>query len=163
MMGSGKSSVGRKLAQKLNVSFIDGDVELEKSAGCSISEIYNYYGEDALREGERKVMKRLLNGDICLLASGGGAYIDDFIRDLSKDKAITVWLKADINTLYKRTKGRSRRPELNGGDLEEKLKTFIDDRYKVYSEADITVETVEENINETVDRVYQQLKQYLKK
>lgn len=163
MMGSGKSSVGRKLAKKLNLPFVDGDVELEKSAGCSISEIFNYYGEDALKDGERKVMKRLLNGDICLLASGGGAYIDDFIRGLSKEKAITVWLKADINTLYKRTNGRKRRPELNGGDLENKLKTFVEERYKIYSKADITVDTVEENINETVDRVYNQIIEYLER
>ncbi len=163
MMGSGKSSVGRKLSQKLNLPFVDGDVELEKSAGCSINEIFNYYGEEALRDGERKVMKRLLNGNICLLASGGGAYIDSETRKLSKQKAITIWLKADIDTLYDRTKGRSRRPELNGVDLENKLKEYVDERYKIYAEADLTVETVTENVKETVDRVYKELKKYLER
>jgi len=153
LMGAGKSCIGRRLAQKLNVSFVDADAEIEQAAGCSISEIFEKYGEAAFRDGERRVMARLLEGPPTILAAGGGAFMDPETRQLIREHAVSVWLRADLDTLTARTKGRSHRPLLNSGDPRETLAKLIEVRYPVYAEADITVDTGVDNPNITCARV----------
>ena len=155
LMGSGKSSVGRRLAKKLNLPFIDGDQEMEKAAGLSLVDVLKCFGEEEYRAAEERVMKRLLQGEPCILASGGGSFVSEQTRKIAKDKAITVWLKADVDVLYHRTTGRKHRPFLRGNDerLKDKLERYISEEYPFYSEADIMVETREEQVDNTVERV----------
>ncbi|MGD9637645.1 MAG: shikimate kinase [Alphaproteobacteria bacterium] len=162
LMGCGKTSVGKRLAKYFNLPFVDGDNEVETSAGCSISDIFHFYGEAEFRNGEKKVMTRLLDRAPCVIASGGGAYLPEDIRAKAKEKAITIWLKADLDVLEKRTKGKKRRPLLLGENLKEKLQKFIDDRYHIYAEADITVETKDENVSKTLKRTVEAIEKYLK-
>ena len=112
LMGSGKTSVGKRLAKKLNLPFIDGDQEIEKAAGLSVIDVFKCFGMEEYRAGEERIMKRLLSGSPCVLASGGGAFVADQTRQLAKKTALTVWLKADIDVLYNRTTGRKKTPFL---------------------------------------------------
>ena len=159
LMGSGKTSVGKRLAKKLNLPFVDGDQEIEKAAGLSLIDVLKCFGEEEYRAGEARVMKRLLQGEPCVLASGGGSFVAEQTRRLAKDHAITVWLKADVNVLYSRTAGRRHRPFLEGDDshLRNKLEEYIREEYPYYSEADIVVETKEEAVDNTVARVLEAL------
>jgi len=157
LMGAGKSCIGRRLAQRLNVPFVDADSEIEQAAGCTIAEIFEKYGEPAFRDGERRVMARLLQGPATILAAGGGAFMDNETRALIRDNAVSVWLRADLDTLAARTKGRSHRPLLNVGDARETLAKLIEARYPVYAEADITVDTGVDNPNVTCTRVLEAL------
>ncbi len=155
LMGSGKTSVGKRLAKKLNLPFVDGDQEIEKAAGLSLVDVLKCFGEEEYRAGEMRVMKRLLQGEPCVLASGGGSFVAEQTRKLAKEHAITIWLKADIDVLYNRTAGRKHRPFLEGDDshLKNKLEKYISEEYPYYSEADIIVETREEQVDNTVNRV----------
>lgn len=153
LMGAGKSCIGRRLAQRLNVPFVDADAEIEQAAGCTISEIFEKYGEAAFRDGERRVMARLLQGPPTILAAGGGAFMDPETRALVRAHGISVWLRADLDTLAVRTKGRNHRPLLNAGDPRDTLAKLIEVRYPVYAEADITVDTGADNPNITCARV----------
>ncbi|MHB1205201.1 MAG: shikimate kinase [Rhodospirillaceae bacterium] len=153
LMGAGKSCIGRRLASRTGLAFIDADAEIEKAAGCTVAEIFERYGEAAFRDGERRVMTRLLQDKPSILAAGGGAFMDESTRALIRDRAISVWLRADLDTLVARTKGRSHRPLLNSGDARETLAKLIDVRYPVYAEADITVDTGLDNPNLTCTRV----------
>jgi shikimate kinase len=157
LMGAGKSCIGRRLAQRLNVPFVDADTEIEQAAGCSIAEIFEKYGEPAFRDGERRVMSRLLQGPPTILAAGGGAFMDAETRTLIREHAISVWLRADLDTLAARTKGRGHRPLLNSGDARETLAKLMEVRYPVYAEADITVDTGTDNPNVTCTRVIEAL------
>jgi shikimate kinase len=157
LMGAGKSCIGRRLAQRLNVSFVDADAEIEQAAGCTIAEIFEKYGEPAFRDGERRVMSRLLQGPPTILAAGGGAFMDPETRTLIREHAISVWLRADLDTLTARTKGRGHRPLLNSGDARETLAKLMEVRYPVYAEADITVDTGTDNPNVTCARVIEAL------
>lgn len=161
LMGCGKTSVGKRLAHYLNLPFIDGDHEVEMAAGCSIADIFNFYGEEEFRKGEEKVMLRLLDKKPCVIASGGGAYLPLEVRKKAKQKALTIWLKAEVDVLEKRTKGRSRRPLLLGGNLRQKLEKFVAYRYHIYDEADLIVETKDEHVNKTLKRTIDALKEYL--
>ena len=163
-MGSGKTSVGRKLAQKLELPFVDGDQEMEKAAGLSLIDLLKCFGEEEYRAGEERVMKRLLKGAPCVLASGGGSFVSAETRAVARENAITIWLKADVDLLYKRTAGRRHRPFLRGDDegLREKIESYIQEEYPYYSEADIVVETKDEQVNETVSRVIAVLESFLK-
>ncbi|MBE6451196.1 MAG: shikimate kinase [Alphaproteobacteria bacterium] len=155
LMGSGKTSVGKRLAQKLKLPFVDGDREIEKAAGLSLVDVLKCFGEEEYRAGEMRVMKRLLNGSPCVLASGGGSFVAKTTRELAKENALTIWLKADVETLYHRTAGRKHRPFLMGADslLKDKLESYIKEEYPYYSEADIVVETKNERVEHTVSRV----------
>ena len=153
LMGAGKSCIGRRLAARTGLAFIDADTEIEKAAGCTVAEIFQRYGEAAFRDGERRVVARLLHDKPSILAAGGGAFMDPNTRALIRDHAISVWLRADLDTLVARTKGRSHRPLLNSGDARETLAKLIDLRYPVYAEADITVDTGVDNPNLTCTRV----------
>lgn len=141
LMGSGKSRVGLELARLMRLPFIDSDKEIEKAAGMPIPEIFERLGEPEFRKGEKKVMLRLLEGESKVLASGGGAFIQKDIREAVKEKAVSVWLKAELDTLVERTSRKDNRPLLRNVDPAAKLKELMDVRYPVYAEADITVIT----------------------
>lgn len=157
LMGAGKSCIGRRLAQRLGVAFVDADAEIELAAGCTIAEIFEKYGEAAFRDGERRVMSRLLQGPPTILAAGGGAFMDAETRRLIREHAVSVWLRADLETLTARTKGRDHRPLLNAGDPRETVARLIEVRYPVYAGADITVDTGADNPNLTCVRVIEAL------
>lgn len=163
LMGSGKTSVGKRLAKKLNLPFVDGDQEIEKAAGLSLIDVLKCFGEEEYRAGEKRVMKRLLQGSPCVLASGGGSFVAEQTRELAKENAITIWLKADVDVLYSRTTGRKHRPflEANDSHLKNKLEKYILEEYPYYSEADIVVETKEEVVDNTVTRVIEAVENFL--
>src|SRR3954469_6258882 len=139
MMGAGKSSIGRKLAQRLNLPFVDADSEIERAAGMSISEIFDKHGEPYFRAGEARVIARLLEGGPQVLATGGGAFMHPQSREAIRAKGISIWLKADYDVLMKRIKRRSDRPMLKTDDPGETLRRLMQERDPVYAEADVTV------------------------
>ncbi len=141
MMGAGKSSIGRKLAARLGVPFVDADSEIEAAAGMTIPEIFEIRGEAEFRIGEARVIARLLDGGPQVLATGGGAFQNGETRTLIRAKAISIWLKADFDVLMKRIKRRTDRPMLKTADPAATLQKLIADRYPVYAEADITIES----------------------
>jgi len=143
MMGAGKSSVGRKLASRLGLAFVDADSKIEEAAGMSIPDIFETRGEAEFRSGEARVIARLLDGGPQVLATGGGAFMNSVTRTLIRTKAMSVWLKADFDVLMKRIKRRSDRPMLKTADPAATLKHLMDVRYPVYAEADVTVESRE--------------------
>ena len=153
LMGAGKSSIGRRLAARLNMEFTDADAEIEAAAGCSIADFFERHGEPAFREGERRVIARLLDHEPRVLATGGGAFIDPDTRRLLGDKAITVWLHAELDLLVKRCARRDTRPLLRVGDPREILARLMEARYPIYRQADITVETNDGPHAETVDNI----------
>ncbi len=152
-MGAGKTSVGRRLSARVGVPFRDADDEIEKAAGCSISDIFARFGEPAFRDGERKVIARLLGDGPQVLATGGGAFMDPQTREHIRQSAISVWLKADVDELYRRVSRHSHRPLLKTSDPKATLKRLIAQRYPIYAEADILVETRNEAPEITVDNV----------
>jgi shikimate kinase len=141
MMGAGKSSVGRRLAARLGVAFRDADSEIELAAGCRVSEIFERFGEGAFRDGERKVIARLLEEPPHVLATGGGAFIDPATRARLKQSAVTVWIKAPVEVLLSRVKRRDNRPLLRNPDPRGTLERLLAERAPVYAEADVTVES----------------------
>lgn len=162
LMGAGKTSIGKRLAKRLEVPFHDSDQEVETAAGCSIKEILEFYGEGAFQSGERRVITRLLEQPVHVLATGGGSFMTSETRAAIKDKALSVWLKADLPTLVARVSRRSDRPFLEDGTQEETLKKLIEERYPVYQQADVVVETFDEPTNTTVDRVINALTDYIR-
>ena len=141
LMGAGKSTVGRRLANALRLPFSDADHEIETAAGCSISDFFERYGEPAFREGERRVIARLLSGPRHVLATGGGAFMDPATRDLIKSNGLSVWLRAEIGLLMERVSKRPTRPLLKNADPRGTMERLMAERYPVYAEADITVES----------------------
>jgi shikimate kinase len=152
LMGAGKSTIGRRLAARLELPFVDADNEIEAAAGCSIQEIFDEHGEDYFRDGERRVIERLLNGPVCVLATGGGAFMNQTTRELIKQKGRSLWLRADIEILVQRTSRRSHRPLLNKGNPREILQDLMDQRYPVYETADYSVETDDSPHSVVVER-----------
>jgi shikimate kinase len=161
LMGVGKSSVGRRLAHALGLPFRDADAEVEAAAGRSISEIFAELGEPAFRDGERRVIARLLDGPPHVLATGGGAFMNPETRALIKSKAISIWLKADLEILARRVGRKDTRPLIAGRDPLEVLKAQAEARYPAYGEADITVETGDAAHHITVGQVIQALAAHL--
>lgn len=157
LMGSGKSSVGKRLAQALDLPFRDADEEVEVAAGRSIPEIFAQLGEPAFRDGERRVIARLLEGPPIVLATGGGAFMNPETRALIKARSVSVWLKADLSVLARRVARKDNRPLLTGKDPLTVLKEQAETRYPAYSEADITVETGDSPHQVTVDQVIRAL------
>jgi shikimate kinase len=151
MMGAGKSSVGRRLATRLGVPFIDADTEIESAAGMSIPEIFAKHGEGYFRSGEKRVIARLLDSGPQVLATGGGAVMDQATRDLVQIKGISVWLKAELDVLLKRTKRRSDRP------LAEKIKDLLPVREPVYALSDIVVQSRDEPHETIVEEIMAKL------
>jgi len=153
LMGAGKSCVGRRLAARLGWPFVDADEEIVKAAGLCIADIFALYGERAFRDCERKVMERLLSGPPCVLAAGGGAFMDAQTRAMIQEHAVSVWLRADLDVLVARTAGRTHRPLLNTGDPRETLRGLMEDRYPVYALANLTVDTGPESADHTAAHV----------
>lgn len=152
-MGAGKTAIGRRLAQRIDRTFTDADREIEEAAGCSIEDIFQRYGEPAFRDVERRVIARLMAEPPLVLATGGGAFMNAETRALIKARGLSVWLRADLDLLVERTGRRSNRPLLKGGQPREILARLIDERYPVYAEADLTVDSRDGPPEETVDRV----------
>jgi shikimate kinase len=147
MMGAGKSSVGRRLAARLGIPFVDADMEIEAAAGMTIPEIFAQHGESYFRAGEARVIARLLDHGPQVMATGGGAVMDASTRALIRTKAVSIWLKADLDVLLKRTKRRNDRP------LVEKIKDLLPQREPHYAEADITIQSRDEPHDSIVDEV----------
>ena len=139
MMGSGKTSVGRRLAARLGLDFADADAEIETAAGMSVPEIFAKHGEAYFRDGERRVVARLLEERQRVLATGGGAFMSAQTRETVAARGVSIWLKADIDVLLRRVRKRSNRPLLANVDAEETLRRLIGERYPVYGLADFTV------------------------
>jgi shikimate kinase len=161
-MGAGKSCIGRRLASRLDLPFIDGDAEIEAAAGCSVEEIFARHGEAAFRDGERRVIARLLAQGPRVLATGGGAFMDPRTRAEIRKRAVSVWLRADLDLLLKRTARRNNRPLLKRGNAREILDRLIDERYPVYAEADVVVDSVDAPPELTVERVHRKVAGFLK-
>ncbi len=153
LMGAGKTSIGRRLAARLGLPFRDADQEIELAAGCTIPELFARYGEPAFRDGERRVIRRLLAGDPMVLAFGGGAFMDPLTRETTRSEAISVWLRCSLQTLVRRVATRDNRPLLNGRDREETLRGLMDERYPVYAEADVIVDCGDEPPDHTTTGV----------
>lgn len=160
LMGAGKTSIGRRLAARLGLPFRDADAEIEAAAGCTIPELFSRYGERAFRDGERRVIRRLLAGDPLVLAFGGGAFMDPETRAVTREEAISVWLRCPLGTLLRRVAGRDNRPLLADGDAGEVLERLMDVRYPVYAEADIVVDCGDETPDHTTGQVLQTLLQW---
>lgn len=141
LMGAGKTTVGRRLAEKLGLVFVDADHEIEIAAGLTIPEIFAKHGETYFRDGERKVIARLLENGAQVLATGGGAYMNIDTRDTIRRHGIAIWLRADFDLLMRRVRRRSNRPLLQNDDPEGVMRKLIAERYPVYAEADITVDS----------------------
>jgi shikimate kinase len=141
LMGCGKSAIGRRLAAKLAMPFVDADEEIEKAAGKNIEDIFADHGEPYFREGERKVLARLLRSGPQVLATGGGAFMNEETRVAIAENGVSVWLRAELPLLVRRVGKRGNRPLLKNGDPETVLQNLITTRYPVYAQADITVES----------------------
>jgi shikimate kinase len=158
LMGAGKSSVGRRLALTLALPFFDADEEVERAARRSIPEIFADLGEAAFRDGERRVIARLLEGPPHVLATGGGAFMNPDTRALIARKAVSIWLKADIDVLVRRVGRKNDRPLLRGRDPRETLEALAAERYPTYAQADITIDSVEGPHAVTVQAIIAALK-----
>lgn len=162
LMGAGKTSIGRALARRLKIPFVDSDKEIEAAAGCSVVDIFAMYGEDEFRRVEHRVMQRLLDTPpACkVISTGEGAFITPAVREMVLKKAITIWLKADLELLVKRTNFRDTRPQLLHTDSRKILAQLIKERYDIYALADITVETKDESLRKTLNKVVDAIKTY---
>lgn len=159
LMGCGKSSVGKRLAARLGLPFLDADEEIEKAAAKSINEIFTDHGESHFREGERKVISRLLANGPQVLATGGGAYMHPETRERIRDASISIWLRAELPVLMRRVSKRDTRPLLRSGNPEATMRKLIEARYPVYAEADLTVESRDEPHEVIVSEIIQRVAQ----
>ncbi len=157
MMGVGKTSVGRLLAKKLQLPFMDSDKEIEHMTGFSISDLFARYGEAEFRLGEEKVMERLLNGAPCVLSSGGGAFLSEKTRALSRKKAVSVWIRAGADVISGRTEGRTHRPLVPSADNQKVIERLVKECYPLYAEADMTIDSFDEHPSKTVIRLLREL------
>ncbi len=163
LMGAGKTTVGRRLAQALGRPFVDADAEIAAAASRSVEEIFAEHGECEFRRGERKVIARLLAGPPHVLATGGGAFMDARTRALMKERAISIWLKAPLDVLMKRVMRRNDRPLLQESDPRAVMERLMEERYPVYAEADIIVETGGGPHRSAVAEIIAALKAYAEK
>ncbi len=157
LMGAGKSTVGRRLAAFLELPFIDADAEIEAAAGCSIDDIFASRGEAEFRAGERRVITRLLDGPPHVLATGGGAFLDPGTRAHIATKSMSVWLRADLDILVARCRRRANRPLLKGGNPRTILAGLMAERYPVYAEANIIVDSVDDPHDTVVVKIIDSL------
>ena len=153
MMGAGKSSIGRRLAQRIGIPFVDADTEIEKAAGMSIPDIFATHGEPDFRAGEARVIARLLDGGPQVLATGGGAYLNPATRAAIADKGISVWLNAELDVLIKRIRRRHDRPLLTTSDPAATLRELVAARYPVYAQAELTVQSRDVPHDKIVDEI----------
>ena len=160
LMGAGKSSVGRRLAEKLGIPFVDADHEIEAAAGKTVSEIFADHGETYFREGERKVLARLLGNGAQVLATGGGAFVNEETRARIQEHGVSIWLKAPLPLLMKRVMKRQGRPLLQTADPEAVMRGLMETRYPAYALADVTVESRDVQHNHMVNDVIRALAQW---
>ena len=160
IMGAGKSTVGKILADRLGMRFIDADQEIERAAGCTITDFFEKYGEVEFRKGEERVISRILAGEPCILATGGGAFMSEATRLLIKKIATSVWLRVSFEVLAKRLEKRSDRPLLQTADPQQTLKALIKKRYPIYNDADFIVDAENDGVDITVSKVVECLGDY---
>lgn len=159
LMGTGKTTVGRRLAKRLGIDFVDADQEIENAAQMSVGEIFERYGEQVFRDGERRVIARLIEGKPMVIATGGGAFIQPETRRLLLESAITIWLNANIKVLAERTARRNHRPLLWGKEPFDVLAELAERRNPIYAEAPIHIESDPGPHNKTVERIVEALSQ----
>jgi shikimate kinase len=160
LMGVGKTTVGRRLARKLGLGFVDSDHEIEKAADMTVAEIFEKYGEEDFRSGERRVIARLLEGKPKVVATGGGAFINEETRNLIKEAGLSIWLDADVDVLVERTGRRDTRPLLKQGDPAQILAKLAQERSPFYGEADIKVKSSVGPHDRVVGEIVKALKSY---
>jgi len=160
-MGVGKTTIGKRLAEHFGLPFVDADEEIERAAGQSIPDIFAQHGEAYFRDGEQRVISRLLDGPVQILATGGGAMTHEKTRQNLKDRAITIWLRTDLKVLARRVANRSHRPLLKNRDPMEVLKEHVQKRYPFYEQADIVVETGDHPHGRALELVLDALNQHL--
>lgn len=161
MMGAGKTTIGRRLATCLELPFFDADHEIEKAAGMSVSELFQAHGEESFRDGEARVIKRLLDGPAHVLATGGGAPTNPETRRLISEKALSIWLKADLETLLRRATKRANRPLLKTDDPRATLQKLLAEREPYYAQADIHIESQPGPHHHTIDLITDKLADYM--
>ncbi|MGK2742195.1 shikimate kinase [Tepidicaulis sp. LMO-SS28] len=161
LMGAGKTTIGKRLAQRLGLDFVDADAAIEDAAGETISEIFQNHGEQYFREGERRVIARLLDEGPQVLATGGGAFMDEGTRATISAKGISIWLHADLDVLVERVSRRGGRPLLKKNDPAKVMKELMEKRYPVYAQADITVDSDEASHDAVVDGILSALEAYM--
>jgi shikimate kinase len=163
LMGVGKSTVGRRLARRLGLSFVDSDAAIEDASGFPAAEIFERYGEREFRDGERRLVARLIEGDVRVIATGGGAYVDPNTRELLNERAITVWLDAPVDILAERTSRRDTRAQLRNGNPKAVLERLAEERRPSYQEAHIHVRSGDGPHSDVVDAIVQALEDYLQR
>jgi len=163
LMGVGKSTVGRRLAKRLGLDFIDSDSEIEEAVGLPWGEVFERYGEADYRDGERRLVARLIDGQVRVIATGGGVFVDPRTRELLKERAITVWLDAPVHVLAERTARRDTRPLLKAGDHKEILKRLAEIERAAYAEADVHVRSGDGAHKDVVEAIIRGLKTHLDK
>jgi shikimate kinase len=162
LMGAGKTTIGRRLANRLGVPFRDADHEIEAAANLSVAEIFAQHGEAHFRDGEKKVIARLIEEGCQVLATGGGAWMNEQTREVVKQSGVSVWLKAEFDILMERVRRRSHRPLLQDPDPEGVMRRLIDERYPVYEEADLTVMSRDVPHEAIVTAVVESLEEHVK-
>ena len=153
MMGAGKTSIGKRLAARLEVPFRDADHEIEEAAGLTVAEIFARFGEPYFRDGERRVIARLLGQPPHVLATGGGAFMDEATRAAMQGSAFSIWLKAPVSLLMSRVKKRETRPLLKNGDLRQTMERLLELREPVYAQADMTIDCIDEPHGVAVEHI----------
>ena len=161
LMGAGKTNIGKRLATRLRLPFVDADHEIEAAAGETIEEIFENRGEAVFREGERRIIARLLEGSPCVLATGGGAFMDPQTRAAIRERGISVWLRAELDLLVARVARRANRPLLKRGDAREILGALMEKRHPIYAEADLVVDSIDGPPELTLARVIDALRAHL--
>ena len=161
LMGAGTSTVGRRLAKRLGLQFVDSDSEIEGASGLTAAEVYEKFGEKDFRDGERRLVARLMDGEVRVIATGGGAYVDPRTRELLNDRAITIWLDAPIDILTERTGRRDTRPLLRNGDRESTLQRLSQERGPAYSEAHIHIKSGNGAHGDVVESIVEALDAHL--
>jgi shikimate kinase len=163
LMGVGKSTVGRRLAKRLGLPFVDSDSAIEDASGLSAAEVFERFGEQDFRDGERRLVARLIEDQVRVIATGGGAYVDDRTRQLLNERAITVWLDAPVDILAQRTARRDTRPLLKNGDPKGTLQRRAEERRPSYQEAHIHVKSGDGAHKDVVEAIVQALDEHLSK
>jgi shikimate kinase len=163
LMGVGKSTVGRRLARRLGLDFVDSDAAIEDASGYSAAEVFERFGEQDFRDGERRLVARLIDGAVKVIATGGGAYVDPRTRELLNERAITVWLDAPVEVLAERTSRRDTRPLLRNDDPKGTLERLSDERRPSYAEAHIHVKSSDGPHGDVVDRIVTAIEEHLGK
>jgi len=161
LMGAGKSTVGRRLAKRLELPFVDSDTAIEDAAGYSAAELFERYGDADYRDGERRVVARLIDGSVRVIATGGGVFFDPRSRELLRERAITVWLDAPVDILTERTGRRDTRAELRTGDRKKTLEQYASDYRSAYGEAHIHIRSGDGDHKDVVESIIQALEDYV--